>query len=154
THIGNSFNTAETWDVTTGKVVATYRGPEATIVQLARSPDHRRLAALDRHGVLTVWDAPTGRVLRRLSGAPRDKFVQLQFSPGADRLACSYHDGVTAAVRLFDLDSGKELFALHLPQALSTACAFSPDGRWLTAAPYSDAEGKALSTGLWEVETG
>jgi WD40 repeat protein/serine/threonine protein kinase len=90
------------WDWSARKQLKTFQGHDATISCLAFSPDGRFLAVGGR------WDA---------SG-----LGQLIFGTLARGIS----------IRIWDLESGKEFFALAHPGGVS-AIAFSPDGKYLTS---------------------
>jgi RNA polymerase sigma factor (sigma-70 family) len=110
------------------------------VSQVALSADGRWLAT-QADQTLTLWDAATGKELRRLP--LRDGKVQwtcrLAFSPDSRTLAwagsIAQADGVVHAVELFDVASGKHLRSLGETRTGKkiTAFTFSPDGRTLAA---------------------
>ena len=54
------------YDVTTGTVVRTLEGPANVIIQVAISPDGRRLVSGSAGREIVVWDFETGEILRHL----------------------------------------------------------------------------------------
>src|SRR5262249_37805949 len=56
------------WDLRTGKQQGLFRGKGAGVVQLAHSPDGKRLAVGQRDGTVLVWDVGSRRVVRTLRG--------------------------------------------------------------------------------------
>jgi WD40 repeat protein len=121
----------------TGRMVRTIEtGPLVDLVShLAFAPEGRLLAVSgvetgprgrgDRRPFLALWDAESGRELRRLPGAGRDK---LCFNPDG-RLLAVLSGG---QVRLWEVATGRERPAL--PLSGLSAHAFSPDGRTLALA--------------------
>jgi WD40 repeat protein len=90
--------------------------------------------------VIRLWDAATGKPIRDLPGNGIHSTYALAFAPGGARLLAS-----TAGdqhVRLWDVESGKELHAVARKGA--GAVAFTPDGKSLAVGGKWDEEGIAL----------
>jgi WD40 repeat protein/serine/threonine protein kinase len=133
------------WDVTTGRVVHTLGGPVAVLRAVAFSPDGRRLAADTRNNVfaqgpgeIAVWD-----------WAAEEKVVTLQgrsvaFSPDGRRLAF----GNGNAVRVRDLDSGRDVLTLEGHTAEVLAMAFDGDGGRIASG------GRDRTVRVWDAATG
>ena len=124
----DAFDPATVWDVRSGKRV-TGLGGEGEERLPAWSPDGR-LIATDSSGV-TVWDATTGRALRRFP-VGGDFPEELAFSPDGRRLAVA-GDGVAfiatlGAAKLVRLPGRHDLFdSLH-------SVRFCPDGTCVVTA--------------------
>jgi WD40 repeat protein/serine/threonine protein kinase len=98
-----------------------------------QSPDGRILAVpLDEDVVL--FDAQTGTYLRTLPG-PGGRVVWVAFSPVEQALAATtWREGWGGALRVWDLEAGRERFTKPLPgPKVSGALVFSPDGARLIA---------------------
>jgi WD40 repeat protein/serine/threonine protein kinase/tetratricopeptide (TPR) repeat protein len=127
------------WDLARGTSVA-LELPAGAFRGVAFSPDSSRLAAAGREEV-RLWELPTGRLLRILSG--HRGFVQaVAFSADGTRLATAGDD---TTVRVWDVGTGREklLFRGHTHQVL--AVAFSTDGTRVASA------GKDQSVMLWDL---
>jgi WD40 repeat protein len=74
-----------------------------------------------------VWDAATGKLLRRLKGH-KGQLACVAFAPDGKRLLTGGGDGT---LRLWDLGSGKELRVIKAHAGIVQSAAFSPDGRRL-----------------------
>jgi serine/threonine protein kinase len=98
-----------------------------------QSPDGRVLAVPLEEDVV-LFEAPTGAYLQTLKG-PGARVVWVAFSRDSRLLAATtWRAGVADAVRVWDLDTRRELFTN--PQTgprVSGAAAFSPDGKRLIA---------------------
>jgi WD40 repeat protein len=120
------------------------------------SPDGRRFLTGSGDGTVRLWDVESGKELHCLRGHP-GRVIAVAFSPDG-RLALSGGEGPPGVdpardpraydLRLWDLDSGREVrrFAGHT--ALIQDVAFSPDGR-LAASGAAD-----QTVRVWEVATG
>jgi RNA polymerase sigma factor (sigma-70 family) len=110
-----------------------------SISQIAFAPDGRMLAASSssRKEIL-LWDTVTGRQTRKIDGV-RAAWT-LSLSADGRFLAA----GEDSLVRIWDLDSGKEVVQIRDHPHRIVSLAFSRDGRWL-ASSCAD-----LAVRLWE----
>jgi RNA polymerase sigma factor (sigma-70 family) len=133
------------FDPATGKLLRHLRDHQFIITSLAYSPDGRTLAS-GSQGAIVLWDANTGKLLRRWEPNPgQSKQVwSLAFTPDGKGLISAAEDKL---VRLWDPQSGKHIrqFAGHTKDV---RCAvLSPDGRTLASAADKEIR-------LWETDTG
>jgi WD40 repeat protein len=91
-----------------GKEVASCSGHKGAVLGLGFSPDGARLVTLSLDGTARLWDAGTGKEVRRLAGRP---------NPGSDvrfgyagRFAAAGGDGNTGLV--WDLETGRAVLTL------------------------------------------
>jgi WD40 repeat protein len=110
------------------------------IDSLAYSPDGKLLASSSLDNTVRIWDAATGREVRRL--ALGNAAFHIAWSPDGKTLASG---GLGNFVRLWDAATGQEQRALeHLDSV--NALGFTPDGKHLMTA--------GVSVRLWNVATG
>jgi WD40 repeat protein len=104
---------ARLWDLTTDPpaLIRAFSEAPAELLWAALSPDDRLVAATGRGGTVDIYKADDGELLRRLVGHEQTVYRAI-FSPDGEQLATVSWD---ATVRLWDLDTGAELFKLRLP---------------------------------------
>jgi WD40 repeat protein len=153
------------WDLETGKELRRFEGHTGPVIRVAFFPDSRRILSAGGDGMVRLWDVGTGKEVRRFEG-PAHGVYGLAVSPdGRHALfggwTCELKDGskapVDCALRLVELETGKELrrFEGHTGRVMSVA--FSPDGRRaLSGANSWNKHGEPHDTvlRLWDVETG
>jgi WD40 repeat protein len=93
------------------------------VLSLAYSPDGKLIASGGRDNVICLWDANTGREVRRLT-APDHWFDQIAFSPDGMLLAAVNH--YDEIIQLWSISDGKQVFKLK-----GICAAFTPDGKSL-----------------------
>jgi len=81
--------TVRLWDLESGKVVRAFEGHESNVMAVAFSPDGRRVVSgsgstsfkeVDTDNSIRLWDAVTGKELRRYAG-PTDSVLGLAVAP-------------------------------------------------------------------------
>lgn len=99
---------------------------------VAWSPDGRQLAAGggDRAGPVKLFDAASGRLLRKLVGH-EDSVTSVRFSRDGKRLLTASFDGTA---RLWDAASGDELAVFRGHAWWVWSAAFGPDETWIVTA--------------------
>jgi len=96
---------------------------------LAYSPDGKQLATYCQDHAIYIWDADTGKELRRCLGHTDGPLMSLVFAPDGKTLASGGYD---KTMRIWDAVTGKEI---HRVDCNGVVCslAFSPDGNMLAA---------------------
>jgi WD40 repeat protein len=124
------------WDTADGRVI--FSRP-CKAVRVVFHPDGKRLATAgadaqhpEQPGAITIWDAATGKELKRLPGGYPTMMISLAYSPDGRRLVSSGCNAVRVdqpgSVKLQDAETGRELWSLPSSHHV-VSVAFSPDGR-------------------------
>jgi RNA polymerase sigma factor (sigma-70 family) len=142
------------WELDTGKPIRQIDATGAFVrgFGVALSPDGKTLATPSRPKggagpeQISLWDAATGKELRRMERPPDPAYSRLAFSPDGKTLAAGEWDG--GKVHVWDAGTGKEIKTLQGHTGTVTAIAFSADGKRLV----TGGDDKAVH--LWDAATG
>jgi WD40 repeat protein/serine/threonine protein kinase len=130
--------TVKVWDSETGKELQSLEGHEGPLRALAFSLDGKFLATGGDDETARLWEVESSKPPRTLEGHA-GPVTGVAFSPDGRRLATA-GGGTDATVRLWDVETGRELLQLA---GAGRCVAFSSDGKYLAAA---DSSGQVL---LW-----
>jgi WD40 repeat protein len=111
---------------------------------VAWSPDGTRLASGHDDGLIRLWDATTGTMLRALSGHAR-AVMSVAFGPDGRMLASGSMD---RSIRVWDLETSAGCRVLSGHEHTVASVAFGVDGKALASGSYDK------TVRLWDVETG
>ncbi len=147
----------------TGKFLFGLEGHTGRITKIAYSTDGKRILTASHDGTVRVWDAE-GKELQRFDAhmgqkvavtssglQPREERVinrgawDATFSKDRTRIVSG---GVDGTVRVWDVDTAKELQCIKLDRVTVMAVAFMPDGKRVVSA------GSDGIIRIWEAETG
>ena len=111
------------------------------------SPDGKLLASGGPDNDISLWEAATGELVRRLEGHTETiaSSAGLAFSPSGERLASASLDNTA---RLWDVATGTSLRVLSGHDDTVEGVAFSPDGRHVAT---SSQDRRVV---LWAVDSG
>jgi WD40 repeat protein/serine/threonine protein kinase len=129
--------TVKVWDVRTRRLVRSISAHYGAANCVTFSPDGQLLASGGQEGLVKLWDAKTGALvlgLRRGTG----QVHSIALSPGGRLLASASvawdvtnQRYVPGEIKVRDLQTCKEAFALATENANGICLAFSPDGKRL-----------------------
>ncbi len=149
---GSADRTVILWDRATAKEIRRFGPAGGRVISAIFSPDGRRGLSAGEDKVIRLWDLSTGKLLREFKGHSEWVF-SLAFSPDG-RLFYStsggpdiWHDGKDSAVRVWDVETGKEIRRLEGHKGRVLCVAVSPDGRQVLT-------GGDTSLILWDASNG
>jgi WD40 repeat protein len=124
---------------------------EGDATSLAFSPDGKVLAAGVSDGAVCLWEAATGKLLRRFDVGAAWQWPGIAFSPDSKRLAVA----AGSELSLWDVATGARLFRHLRDVRFRSPCGlpilFSPDGKRLY---LPAASGKSLGVAVIDASTG
>lgn len=145
---GSRDGTLRLWDIADGSHRILEEG-QVAVNGVAFSPDGTRLVAGGASRVLTFHEVPSGRLLR--TSAVHGKDIScVAWSPDGRRVASGEFlnpIGGNCRVRMWDADTGENLWAFAGHSGAVLAVAFSPDGRRVASSSgVSSSDRDALGT--------
>ncbi len=137
---GSIDGTARIWNLEEG-LVQVLNGHVASVNGVGFSPDGSTVITASSDHSAQLWDARTGRGLRRFTH--RTCVDDAAFSPDGQCIATASGK----AIRIWNTESGKELFRLDGHQKQVNRLAYSPNGQTLLSWASDD------GVKLWDIET-
>jgi WD40 repeat protein len=115
-------------DLETGKERTLAAGHQGSVADIAMTPDCRTWATTGTDGILCLWDATDGRLLKRMA-APCRFWSGMGLAPDGTTVTVGGDDGLFCR---WEITSGKKVdeFRLEVHEDLSSV-AFSADGKTL-----------------------
>ncbi|HWL48335.1 MAG TPA: hypothetical protein VNT92_00525, partial [Acidimicrobiia bacterium] len=139
-------------DDETGESVLAFEAHDKDINDVAFSPDGSVLATTGDDGTLKVWNASTGRLVSSVSAEGSAFGVWgPSFSADGSLVAAAWGDWEDTYGRVRVLDLSTDRVVSNVPIAGAKDTAFSPDGKRLAVASWSDPERNGA---VFNVETG
>jgi hypothetical protein len=144
---GSNDTTAQVWQATTGKTIATFGGHTANVNIVAWSPDGRYVASGGSDSMVYVWNALTGEQVSAYAGHSYWILRGLCWSPDGTRIASGSWDGT---VQVWDAFSGERLLVYRGHSGIVYSVAWSPDGKRIASGGgYPECLVK-----VWDAKTG
>jgi WD40 repeat protein/serine/threonine protein kinase len=146
------------WDVEGDRQAHVLRGHIGAVFAVAFSPDGRRLASAGEDGYVRLWDTSSGRLLATLDGHD-ENVLCVAFSPDGRRLASGAgfepfrRSPMAGELVVWDLPSGRALYARRGLRGGVLDVAFRPDGRQLVVAYGGTGQGPG-EMAVWDVAGG
>jgi WD40 repeat protein/tetratricopeptide (TPR) repeat protein len=116
------------WDLSTGRESLILKGHTDWVLDLAWSPDGRRLASTSDDRTVRVWDAVSGQEVFRLKGHAW-RVSHVSWSPDGKRLASASLDGT---VKIWDAETVQEAVTFRHTERVH-GVSWSPDGKRLAS---------------------
>lgn len=152
------------WDVETGKKLFEANVNDekfnGALDAVAWSPDGKVIATggarswtkrEDRNAVVDLWDAETGKRIRRIEGRAPGHIHSVAFSPDGKRIVGGGSKG-EQELKVWEVETGKELLALKGHKSYVLSAIFSGDGKRIVSSDYSDSTSHTAR--VWDAETG
>jgi WD40 repeat protein len=151
------------WDLETGKELRRLQGHQHGIRGGAFLPDGQRAVSGSFDGTIRLWDLKSGKEIRRFEGFDRPDTApsawprqvwSLAVSPDGRKVLAGFRDHT---VRLFDVESGRQLHCLRGHKKFVNAVAFAPDGQRALSANgdiFETGEESDNTIRLWDLQTG
>jgi hypothetical protein len=141
------------WDLTSGAEWTTLATNHLGIINVAFSPDGRRLAGGGQAHKVVVWELVTGQESLVLQGHHHDVYA-LAFSPDGRRLASGggkWNLDQGDQIKIWDLALGREVLDFKAHPAATWGLCFSPDGQRLAtcAGKWSKDDGGEVK--VWDL---
>jgi WD40 repeat protein len=135
--------TVHQWNTDTAQEMSRLTGHSAYIESVAYSPDGQQIVTTSADQTTRVWEASTGREVRRFATGPASRAA---FSPDGGSILTGSPDGTTL---LWSLETGKEILRLQGDSSGAVdAVAFSLDGRFFLTG------GSDSATHVWDRSRG
>lgn len=139
TIVARQARTIVVWDIEQSRVIQTFNFPirywALMLNVLTLSPDKKLLAATN-YSEMRIWKIDTGvEVARILPDKPHENDAEsfifaMAFLPGSQRVA---YGGLSQAFTIWDIPSGRKVYAAPDNFTVTRSVSFSPDGKWLAA---------------------
>ncbi len=125
---GGYDQTVKLWDLATQTALHSYEGHGAWVQGLAVSRDGKWFVAASQD--VFVWDVDSGKLLRRFNIPKMQGFTGLALAPDQRNVVTSNYDH---SVRVWDVQSGKQLLVFQDFKGWAWDVAYSPDGQFVLA---------------------
>jgi WD40 repeat protein len=117
-------NNLKLWDISTGKLIRTFKGHSYDVHSVAFSPDCKYTISSSWNKI-KLWDVSTGKEMRTFKGHS-DKVNSVTFSPDGRNILSGSKD----IIKLWDVFTGKNVRTFTSLQVEIYSVAFSPDGKY------------------------
>jgi len=146
--------TLKVWELETGREVRTLAGHEAWVLAVAVTPDGRYAISASSDRTLKVWELETGREVRTLAGHESGVNAVAVTPDGRYAISGSTDEryaifgSTDGTLKVWELETGREVRTLAEYADRVLAVAVTPDGRYAISASFDG------TLKVWELETG
>ena len=126
---GSDDTTIILWNLATAEKIASLKKHKGSLISLVFSPDGKFLVSSDDQNAVLIWDVATEKVVRTITHTTPVGAMSLSISPDSATLATAAGD-----VKLWNIETGKELASLGYHSNPVTHVAFSNDGSMIVTA--------------------
>ena len=116
------------WDIAKKRLVKTIKHSH-DVIAIDYSPDGSRIAGGGMGNAVYVWDVTSGRIVATGKGH-KGHITGASFHPSGRYFATSSF-GTKSRFRVWDANTGKQVFVLDTPKRRTQSVTFSPDGKSL-----------------------
>lgn len=131
---GGDDSTVRIWDLNSGRELRCFGGHSDSVTSVAFAPNSRWILSGSSDNTARLWDVQTGKELRRFGG--HANWVNtVSFYPAVPRIMTGsggeianskFADGADTTVRIWDLQTEKELYRFDKHKATVTCAVFAP----------------------------
>ena len=150
---GNFGGQLHCYDLETGLTIWQNTDKDCSVINdIACSPQGNLLATGSKDSIVRIWDASTGKCLKRFKGHT-DYVAKVSWSPDGRHLASASND---TSIRIWDINSAKYLLTLDVDHGEFSgpwAVDCSPDGKFVATGDSYRSDGSALVQ-IWNINTG
>ena len=151
---GSWDHTVKVWDLRTGQELRTLRGHNSSVLSVAVTPDGKKVISGSADNTIKVWDLETAQQLLNLT-KHKERVNALAVTPDGKKIVSGAGKSTALAgwtssdntIKVWNLETGQELFTLDGHTAMINAVAVTPDGKKVISAS-SDASLK-----IWDLQT-
>lgn len=113
----------------------TLEGHSKSVQGVAFSPNGQLIASASEEGIVNVWNAETGQLVRSLGKNNTGSLDTIAFSPDGQLIAAAGYDG---EIKLWQTASGSAAGTLKGHSRFVSSLKFSPDGQSLVSTSYDN----------------
>lgn len=136
---GGDDSTLRLWDLESGREIRRYTGHTDSVTSVAFAPNGRWILSGSSDNTARLWEANTGKELRRFAGhsnwinciAFAQNSLRIVTGSGGEIVGDRFQDGSDTTVRVWDVQSERELCRFEKHEASVTSVAFVHGGRLL-----------------------
>lgn len=148
------------WNLESGELLRRFEGHTDIVNSVAFSPDESQILSASMDRTIRLWNIEDGKEIQTIESpgailkaafSPNGKYV---VTGSADKTAASGQpvEDQDRTVRVWFLETGREIRKFEPKSGFVRAVAFSPDGSHVLSGTWNSADGGTLQ--YWDIETG